>query len=273
MASELAEKLELVRCNPGEDLIKQDAPDSEIFFILSGRVTVLVNGREVAVRKSGQHVGEMAMIDPSARRCATVRALEETVAAKVIEPVFAGLAEVHPRLWRLIGLELGDRLRQRNALVMPPNPRPVLFIASSKESLPIARAIQSGLRYDDVLVRAWTDGVFGASNFAIDDLQDQVVTSDFAVIVLGPDDRVNSRAVEKDAPRDNVTFELGLFMGALTRKRTILVQPRGADLKIPSDLLGLTPIEYLPGKPEDLPANIAPVCDDIRKLVMKLKVK
>src|SRR6266478_6201819 len=79
VASELAEKLELVRCNPGEDLIKQDAPDSEIFFILSGRVTVLVNGREVAVRKSGQHVGEMAMIDPSARRCATVRALEETV--------------------------------------------------------------------------------------------------------------------------------------------------------------------------------------------------
>jgi CRP/FNR family cyclic AMP-dependent transcriptional regulator len=55
---------------------------------------------------------------------------------------------------------------------------------------------------------------------------------------------VTSRKRDLDAPRDNVVFEVGLFMGALTRPRTFMAVPRGVDLKIPTDILGLTPVLY-----------------------------
>lgn len=41
-----------------------------------------------------------------------------------------------------------------------------------------------------------------------------------------------------------MVFELGLFMGALSRDRTFVVVPHGVDLKIPTDLLGMTTLRY-----------------------------
>ena len=68
-------------------------------------------------------------------------------------------------------------------------------------------------------------------------------------------------------------FELGLFMGALTRKRTFIVSPRGVDIKIPSDLLGITKLTYKSGAKDELPSLIAPVCDEIRKIIEKTGAK
>ncbi len=87
--------------------------------------------------------------------------------------------------------------------------------------------------------------------------------------MLGPDDRVLSRGEETDAPRDNVIFELGLFMGALKRERTFLVLPRGLDIKVPTDILGLNPLTYQKGTQAEMPSLIAPVCDDLRQIIMK----
>ena len=55
------------------------------------------------------------------------------------------------------------------------------------------------------------------------------------------------------SPRDNVIFELGLFMGALSRSRTFILMPRNGEVKIPTDLLGLTCLQFepSPAKPED----------------------
>lgn len=48
--------------------------------------------------------------------------------------------------------------------------------------------------------------------------------------------------------------------------------PLGAnDPKIQSDLLGITPLSYKLGEPEDLPSAVWPMCNDIRKVVSKLK--
>lgn len=93
-------------------------------------------------------------------------------------------------------------------------------------------------------VRLWTDGVFGASRFPMEDLEQQLTAADFAVLVAAPDDIVVSRGASTHAPRDNVIFELGLFMGALSRRRTFMVVPDGVDLKIPTDLAGLTQLRY-----------------------------
>lgn len=269
LAEQIGNEAHLLQVDRGDVLIKQDGVDNELFFILTGRLCVKVNGREVAIRGAGQHVGEMSLIDPSARRSASVVAMQESVVAKISEPCFASLATESPRLWRLIAVELGERLRERNKLVRAPNPRPVIFIGSSTESLPIAREIRSGLRHDDILIRLWADGgVFGASQFPIEDLESQVNAADFAVLVLGPDDKVTSRSETSNAPRDNVVFELGLFMGALSRQRSFIVLPAKEDIKIPTDLMGLTPLRYRTEKSEELSSLLAPVCDDLRSIVL-----
>ena len=273
LSMELADQAELLQLEPEDELIGQGDVGNEIYFILAGRLAVVVNGREVAIRQFGQHVGEMTLIDPSARRSASVLAIEQTVVAKISEAAFRLLADKYPRVWRLIAVELGERLRQRNQFVASTNPRPVVFVGSSRESLDIAQAIRVDLNYADVVVRLWTDGVFGASQFPIIALEKQIQEADFGILVLGPDDEVLSRNEKSAAPRDNVIFELGLFMGALSHERTFMILPRGCDIKIPTDLLGLTPMDYEPGDLEDIASSLGPACEQLRRTISEVGVK
>ena len=273
IAEYLTDNVELSMLEDGEHLILQDNNDNDLYFIITGAFSIIVNGREVAIRNSGLHVGEMAMIDPTVPRSASVIASGRSVVAKISEPIFSELAESYPNLWRFIALELSERLRERNKFITLPNPRPFLFLGSSTESLDMARGIQYGLMHDDLTVTVWTDNVFGASKFPIEDLEHQVRTSDFACLVIGPDDTVISRESEYKAPRDNVIFELGMFMGALTRERVFIILPDGAKLKLPTDLLGLTPIKYKMEPSSDLAIVIAPVCTELRNLIKKYGVK
>ena len=186
LIEEIADQAELLQFESEDTLITQSGVDNDIYFILAGRLSIVVNGRELAIRNSGQYVGEMALIDPSATRSASVIAIEQTVVAKISEASFHPLADKHPKVWQLIAGVLADRLRQRNRLVPTTNPRPVMFIGSSKESLPIARAIRSNFDHDDYVVKLWTDKVFGPSRFPIAELEEMVQQADFAVLVLGP---------------------------------------------------------------------------------------
>ncbi|MBL9118171.1 MAG: nucleotide-binding protein [Verrucomicrobiaceae bacterium] len=276
LAKELANLVDLVQIEPGKPestFIKQGDSDNDIFLILTGKVSVVVNGREKARRKTGQHVGEMAAIDPSARRSADVVAIEQTVLARISEPAFSKLASKYPDLWRRLALEIAERLRQRGLEVQPPNDKPHIFIGSSVEALPIARELQAGLAHDPFVVRLWTDGVFRASRDSVDSLVAAVKKADFAILVLTADDTLISREVEHRAPRDNCIFELGLFMGALGRDRTFIIKPRGIDIKLPTDLLGITPLEYAEGTEDTIAARVGPVCTAVRKTVQNLGPK
>lgn len=173
----------LLEYQAGAALITQGGEDDDVFFLLAGEVSIVVNGYEVNRRQAGQHVGEMTLLDPTERRSATVRALTVTVAAKVTESDFTRAAEAHPQLWRRISIDLARRLRERNALVPVRNETPHLFVGCSVEQLDIAREIQLGLAHDEFVVRLWTNGIFGASRFPIDDLEKQVRTSDFAILL------------------------------------------------------------------------------------------
>lgn len=94
---------------------------------------------------------------------------------------------------------------------------------------------------------------------------------DFAVLVLTPDDLVNSRELETFGPRDNVIFELGLFMGRLGRSRTFILHPSAAGLKIPTDLSGVITAQYQwPRDDGNRAAAVGAACDSIRAAIRNL---
>lgn len=244
VAETFAAQCSLMSLPANSVFIRQGECDNDVYFILSGLVRILVNEREVAVRLAGQHIGEMALVDPAARRTATVVTIEPTVLAKITEHAFSKIANAHPFLWRNISIELVRRLDERRKFHHSPNPLPSLFIGSSKEGLAVASAFAAAIPADVASAALWSEGIFGASHFPIEDLVALLQNADFAALFATADDTVITRGKEFSAPRDNVVFELGLFMGAITRHRTFLIVPSGADVKIPTDLMGINTVRY-----------------------------
>lgn len=245
---------------PGEVMIVQDAVDSDILFILAGSVVVSPNARDDTVRLAGTHVGELTTIDPSVKRSATVRAKEETVIARVKESDFSLIAADYPFVWRLIAQEIGQRLRDRVLKVQTKNVRPRIFVGSTSEGIKLTEALRECFAVDPYEVKLWTDGIFVPGSPYIESLETEKTRSDFAVLFLAPIDRVLSRWRLSRAPRDNLIFELGLFMGAISRNRALMLVPRNAKkLKLPSDLDGITQIRYSPDDMEDVAKKLRTV--------------
>ncbi|HET7086952.1 MAG TPA: TIR domain-containing protein [Rhizomicrobium sp.] len=271
LAERLAQVGSVVSFAQGQDLIVQDGADNDLYFLVAGEVAILVKGAEVSTRKAGETVGEMAAIEPTLPRSATVRALETTVALKVSNAAFLDIAEAYPKMYQPLARDLAQRLYQRNDTIAEPNQFPKLFIISSSEALDLAHALREGLD-GRVFSTVWDQGVFFAGGYPLEALEKQVGESDFAVAIAEPDDIVESRGSRAPTVRDNVLFELGLFMGKLSRHRSILVHPKMKDLKLPSDLQGLTLIPYT-GAPGSLANPMAPVCEQVKATVDRLGVK
>ena len=270
LAEEIAAAVTVEVVSAPHPIISQNGADNDLFFIIEGDVSVQVHGREVVRRRAGQHVGEMAVVDPSAPRSATVIPVGQCVVARLSESRFVELAEARPILWRRIAKQLGVRLRERNTLVSPRRDRPVLFVGASREGLPYANQVKTSLKRDPVTARVWTDNVFSASHFPLQDLETQLRLADFALLVATPDDSTTSRGITKDAPRDNVVFELGLFMGAMGHERTFVMGPRGHDIKLPSDLLGLTTLNYDTAAGGTLAMQVRNCVKDLRRLILTM---
>lgn len=270
LAEVLASLVEVRAVKAGETIIRQGASDNDIFFILTGSFGIVVNGKVVAKRGLNDHVGEMAAIEPSQARTATVMADEDSVICKLSESQLADVGQRYPDIWRYFARELVRRLAQRNVLVNPPRENIRVFIMSSTEALQIAREVQGHFEHDNFSVVIWTDGLFTASSYPIESLEKAVEDSDFAIAIAQPDDLTNTRGQAKQVPWDNVIFELGVFIGCLGRKRTLLLEPRGEEVKLPTDLSGLITIGYRYGKPKDLPSSLGPACHQMRKIINEL---
>jgi hypothetical protein len=122
--------------------------------------------------------------------------------------------------------------------------KPKVFIGSSKEALSAAEAVQRELSHECEPV-LWSQGIFRNINTPMEDLINAVSQFDFAVFIFLPEDSVQIRGEKELAVRDNVLFELGLFLGKLGRARNFFITPRGeGKLHLPSDLSGITPAEY-----------------------------
>jgi CRP/FNR family transcriptional regulator, cyclic AMP receptor protein len=272
-ATAIARAGELVEFASGSDIIIQDDSDNSILFLLSGQANVFVNDRFIGTREEGSCIGEMAALDAAARRSATVRAKTDVLTLRVSEVNFRAALESHPHHYRALAQLVAYRLRQRSEFYQPPNPEPVLFIGCSTEALGIANELQAAFKHDRMSAIIWTNGVFGPSGTALESLLKLADSADFAAFVISPDDTVISRKHEQDAPRDNVIFELGLFMGKLDPKRVFLIKEHSADVKIPSDLLGITPVTYVMKSSGNIEVAIGPVCTELRKVISELGVR
>lgn len=128
-----------------------------------------------------------------------------------------------------------------------------VFIGSSKEGLKYARALRQILdieleRYG-LTCTLWEDKeVFFLGKTTIENLSRKAAELDscngYAIMLITPDDKIDFRGEEKFIPRDNVIFELGLFMGRIGRERTFCVAPSNVKIKMMSDWAGVTNATY-----------------------------
>src|SRR5262249_15972882 len=103
-----------------------------------------------------------------------------------------------------------------------------------------------------------------------------------AILFWTADDKTWYRDIEIQAPRDNVTFEAGLFYAAHGRERTQIMVPeyQATDerrkIKVPTDLNGLTLNYYAwqNGVAENrgMPNTARRVCDALAKLLPRPRV-
>ncbi len=141
-----------------------------------------------------------------------------------------------------------------------------IFIGSSTEGLEIARKIKLGLRYD-AHVDTWADGIFDVPSKAyIEILEEALETYEYGIFVFSPDDKIFSRGSISIIPRDNVIFEYGMFLGRHSRKRAFFIMPRGTDIKIMTDVLGITCLYYDPSNP-NITSAVSDACEQIRDLL------
>lgn len=79
----------------------------------------------------------------------------------------------------------------------------------------------------------------------------------YSILVLTPEDLLVKRDDIHLSARDNVLFELGLFMGGLGRSNTFIVAEEKVSL--PSDLAGIMPAKYSLEGQDNLVAALEPV--------------
>ena len=150
--------------------------------------------------------------------------------------------------------------------------KPRVFVGSSSEQVDTAYEIQRNLeRACEATV--WDQGVFQLTSNTLDDLMAVLDRTDFGIFVFGRDDLTTIRNMEYQSTRDNVVFELGLFVGKLGKARTFFVMPREREgFRLPSDLVGITPAEFDETR-EDRQAALGPACSAIRQRIGQLGIR
>lgn len=144
--------------------------------------------------------------------------------------------------------------------------RPRVFIGSSSEGIEIANKLQELLATDFSVV-VWNQGtIFGLGECTLEALEAAVLEYHHAVFVFTPDDQLHMRGELKPVARDNVLFELGMFIGKLGRKKAFVVHPGKKGIALPSDLAGITTAPYDPTE-RNLAAALGPVANRIRSAI------
>ncbi len=139
------------------------------------------------------------------------------------------------------------------------NNRPSIFIGSSSEFESVAKAVKSNFD-KEADVDVWNEDIFSKNKSFLSTLLNRASFYDFAIIVLTPDDVADIRDELYNIPRDNLYFELGLFMGRIGPYRTFIIADE--QVKILTDFAGISISKF--HSAGNLDATVVKACDEIR---------
>ena len=144
-----------------------------------------------------------------------------------------------------------------------------LFIASSVEGLEVAEAIKAGLEHSSIRAEIWTQGVFKANGYPLQQLEDAMGNYEFGLFVMTPDDLIERRGEEYRVARDNVLLELGMFIGCYGKECCFILTPRGeTSPKMPSDMTGFQTLDFDPEWAKDnIDAALGTACRNLKKSI------
>jgi len=146
---------------------------------------------------------------------------------------------------------------------------PKIFIASSNENKDsIAHAMQFLLN-DSADCIVWNQNFFAPSSYALIDICEKAKLFDYAIFVFSTDDKAIIKGESVSCVRDNVLFELGIFIGNIGRERCFVISPIGADIHIPTDITGLTLLKYRLHQDSDYTASLGSAAHEIKLAIKK----
>lgn len=119
----------------------------------------------------------------------------------------------------------------------------------------------------------WDQGEFEPGSIVLTKLEEVSQKYDFAIFIFSFDDSTEIRGEKLATVRDNVLFELGLFIGQSSTERCFIIKPRSKkDQHIAIDLAGLVTLDFDDSN-DNLISSLSPACYTIRNHINKLGVK
>lgn len=146
--------------------------------------------------------------------------------------------------------------------------KPNVFIASSSEAITVAEAVNIKIAYE-TNVKQW-DNAFDLSSVTITSLIQRANEADYGVFVFHKDDVTIIRGDKFSGVRDNVLFELGLFIGILGMEKCFIVVPNSkkGEFRLPTDLAGVT-MTYYEDELDDMVDAVTTSCAKIKAAIRK----
>lgn len=149
-----------------EVIFHEGDPGDSFHLIVSGRVAVRVTTplgetATLSLLGAGDAFGELALLDPDARRTATVVAMEPTRTLALRRPDLFGMREQHPEIDRFLMATLAGYVRRLSAMVL------------DAMYLPVEQRVARRLAD---LARLYGDGSDGGSGAQITLTQDDIAS-------------------------------------------------------------------------------------------------
>lgn len=259
----------------GHEVIREgDKSNRDVFCVVAGKIEITIGGNRVSERGKHEHVGEMAMIMKEPRT-ASASTAQDSILIRIPEKTMAAAYKKFPEMWAPVAKTLCARLHERKKFFRIKNKHPIVFIGSSGARRFVAEKLKELLEpCIKGEVRVWTDdAIFAPSANTLESLIDQSKKCDFGIFIFGADDEVNSKGKKFEAPRDNVVFEGGMFTGTCGICRTFFVCEDHKLLKMPSDLSGVTYLNFeLKEVKKQLVPKFGTAVKRIAGVIKKLKV-
>ena len=142
-----------------------------------------------------------------------------------------------------------------------------IFIGSSTEGSEIAKKLKEEIESemgDWLDCDLWNGGkIFDLNTSALDALMKASRKFDYGILVATKDDITKSRGKETHVPRDNVMFEMGMFLGSLGLTRAFLLVEKQS--KLPTDYNGIT----VPYFEKDIDGSIEEAVQKIKEAIVQ----